>query len=50
MFDVLDLRLHKAVIGLAMAGDSAQSESRHHDTREMREIPGSAGFRSPELL
>jgi hypothetical protein len=50
MFDVLDLCLRKAVTGLTMTGDSAQSESRHHDTREMSEIPGSAGFRSPELL
>ena len=29
-----------------MTGDSAC----HHETREMSEIPGSAGFRSPELL
>lgn len=46
MFGVLDLRLRKAVTRLAMAGDSAC----HHETREMSEIPGSAGFRSPELL
>ena len=50
IFGVLDLRLRKAVTRLAMTGDGAQSESCHHETREMSEIPGSTGFRSPELL
>ena len=46
IFGVLDLRLRKAVTRLVMTGDSAC----HHETREMSEISGSAGFRSPELL